>query len=143
MNTPKYTWLIAIPLTLFIQACAGPEFRTLYNYDPPKTSEGRASISQCDNTNVRCEQLEQMRVDNCLDRAELNYQYCTDQAQVDYNNSIDRCKDCGEKSRIKDDCEKEPCNRSGQCGNQYQRCYSNCGGQVTSETRCVAGCEKK
>jgi hypothetical protein len=140
MNTSKHTWLVAIPLTLFIQACAGPQYKTFYSYDPPKTSEGRACIFQCENTKVQCEQLAQMRVDNCQDRAELNFQRCADRAQADY----DRCKASGEdKICFKKDCGRGACNPSGQCDNQYQRCYSTCGGQVTSETRCVANCDKK
>ena len=140
MNTSQPTRLVIILLTLLIQACASPpQYQTFYNYDPPKTSEGRACIFQCENTKMQCEQVDQMRVANCQDRAELNFQRCSDRAQADY----DRCKASGEKYCFTDTCRKEPCNGSGQCDNQYQRCYSICGGQVTSETRCVANCEIK
>ncbi|NOT83782.1 MAG: hypothetical protein HOP02_03165 [Methylococcaceae bacterium] len=139
MNISQYTRLAIILLVILIQACANPKYQTFYNYDPPTTAEGRACTFQCENTKMQCEQVDQMRLANCQDRAELNFQRCTDRAQAEY----DRCKASGQKYCIADYCREETCNNNGQCENQYRRCFSICGGKVTSETRCVANCERK
>lgn len=81
-----------------------------------------------------------MRIANCRYRAELSFQRCTERAQADY----EHCKASGEYC-FEEYCDEETCNGDGdgQCDDPYQRCYSICGGQVTSETRCVANCEGK
>jgi hypothetical protein len=141
MNTSKCTWLLVIfLLTIILQACAtNPQYQTFYHYNPPKTTDGRACLFQCETTKMQCEQLDQMRADNCRERAELNFQRCSDRAQADYY----RCKNSGEKYCSQKSCARGTCNSSGQCDTQYNRCYSICGGQVTSETRCVSNCDKK
>jgi len=129
--------LVFILLTL-LQACASPLYQTFYSYDPPDTPEGKACIFQCENTRMQCEQLDDMRNNNCEQRAEMKYETCKQKAEIAY----EKCKSSGGKYCIEGWCNKETCSSTNQCVNQYQRCYSTCGGRVTSETRCVAHCEK-
>ncbi len=138
MNIRKYYCVLAVTLLAFIQGCASPKYETFYDFQPPQTSEGRACIFQCENTKMQCEQLDQMRIANCGDRADIDFQRCTDRAKAEY----DRCKASGKQYCAEARCEKTTCSSSGQCDTQYQRCYTTCGGKVTSETRCVANCEK-
>lgn len=137
MKNSKLTWILTIFLTILIQACATPQYKTFYNYDPPTTAEGRSCTFQCENTKMSCEQLDQMRVNNCQQMAEMNYQNCETRADTKYN----QCVASGQKYCAKDWCTKQECEASSQCDNQYQRCYSTCGGKVTSQTRCVANCQ--
>lgn len=137
MNNSKLILAIAILLTTLVQGCA-PEYKTSHTFIAPKTAEGKSCVFQCENTRMQCDQLDQMRVDNCRMRAENNYAYCEQQKQAAYNN----CVASGAQGCYQEWCQKEECPTSDRCENQYQRCYSTCGGQVTSETHCVANCEK-
>ncbi|MCB0353892.1 MAG: hypothetical protein KDD64_10220 [Bdellovibrionales bacterium] len=109
----------------------GPQMRTTYHFVPPETPEGRACIYQCENIQLQCDQLDQSEYSRCLDRAEDDYRRCEDR-------NVYRRQD-----------DQEYCYRSycpspdgERCKERHRSCYQSCGGQVSSETVCVANCDK-
>ncbi len=123
----KIYFVTVLVLLLFISGC-GPIYETTSTYVKPDNSEGVACTFQCENSRLRCEQNLELKRQNCNanDRiAELEYQQCVDKKG------------------------KKKCDRSwvfceintASCKATYNQCYTSCGGEVTTKTICVEGCE--
>lgn len=106
-----------------LSAC-GPVYDTQYTFLPPEDSTGRACVFQCDNSKLQCQQLQDQSAELCESRAEREYDRCVDKY--------------GEKKCYRDYCSSSDHER---CETQYRSCYQSCGGNVRSETVCVAFCD--
>lgn len=134
MNTYRLSNAAQLSLLalLFSVVSCGPQMQTNYQYFPPENPQGQACIFQCENSRMQCQHIQDMEYQRCQDRAEDRYQ---------------RCEDSNEYRR-KDDkqyCYREYCSSPDgeRCDNSYRSCYQSCGGRVTSETVCVANCDKQ
>lgn len=130
---------ITILSAIFLQGCATPQYDTFHSYVPPKGAEAKSCLFQCSMTETQCEQLSQMRLDNCVARSQNKYDACEAREQAVY----DRCVNSGRQDCYKDWCSQDECTASNTCKTKYNSCYSICGGIVNSETRCVANCDKE
>ena len=134
----KQTWIL-ITLCACSVSC-GPAYRTFYTYVPPKTVVGKGCVSQCNVMKMQCGQLEDQKLANCTQRADTAHRECERAAQAE----VLACKLGGNKSCVKPYCARQICVKDhATCDAQYRVCFQNCGGKVTSETRCVARCEKE
>ena len=141
MKQTKIFWTIVIFLAIFVQGCATPQYETFYSYIPPKGAEGTACIFQCSMTESQCEQLAQMRLDNCQTARANRLQACEYRTQAAYDlcvNTYGPNYGC-----YKEWCSENECTSTSNCKAKYNSCYSTCGGISSSETRCVANCEVK
>ena len=129
----KYYSFIIIIFTL---SCS-PVYKTNYSFTPPKTQTGKACIFQCENNKLQCEQLEEMRYERCLFRADREYERCERNKRYRYKS--DGKRECIENCW----CSKGHCKVNKEiCESRYRSCYQTCGGRVDSETICVSNCEK-
>ncbi len=113
-------WAAMLTAMLMLAGC-GPMYETQYSFVPPENESARACIFQCENGKLQCHQLEEMKEENCENRADRDYY---------------RCKDRGEKY-----CYRESCSVDYErCEGQYRSCYQACGGRVESRQVCVAFC---
>ena len=111
-------------LTLLFVGC-GPMYETQFLYNPPDSPQGQVCISQCEMNRINCEQLEDMRKENCEYRAREDYNHCRD-----YHNE--------------DSCFEESCSADySRCERMYNACYTACGGNVTTQQVCVAFCDQR
>jgi len=138
MKQPKVFLTIVIFLAIFIQGCATPQYDTFHSYVPPKGAVAKSCLFQCSMTETQCEQITQMRLDNCTMRSQTKFDACEAREQAVYN----RCVNSGRQDCYVGWCSQDECTSSNSCKTKYNSCYSICGGVVTSETRCVANCEQ-
>lgn len=129
-------------MAISLSGCFPPQYRTVYNLDPPTTAEGRACVFQCESAQGQCSILEEMRVDNCRDRVLASRDRC--EATLDAE--IDSCLANGLGSAYcyaRHNCNHvvDNCGLTDKCITQYNRCFEICGGEVTAQTQCVANCD--
>jgi len=132
--------IIALLGLLLLAAC-GPEYRTTYHYTPPPSAEGKHCVAQCQTTQTYCRT-------NCGHEERSCRQDARWKAQRDYDRYVDRQLERGRKiDRSPSSFESSyHCNDSSceaRCNEDFRICYNNCGGTVTSTTRCVSGCDQK
>lgn len=102
----------------------GPMYETQFFYTPPDSPQGQVCASQCEMNKINCEQLEDMRKENCEYRARQEYEDCL-------------------RYRYDDYCYEESCSADyTRCERMYNSCYTACGGKVTSQQVCVAFCNQ-
>ena len=127
--------IILLLLIAGLLSACGPIYKTEYAYSPPKSSMGNMCISQCINNKGMCEQMCQMRNENCRTRSRQDalYQYEVYKSkQLAKGERVDRDPSYFENSF--------GCNTSCDCNPTYNACYSSCGGQVLERKVCVAFC---
>ena len=118
-------------LTLSSVGC-GPMYETRYSFTPPKSANGRTCIFQCDNSRMQCRNFEEMHKSNCEMRGQLEEQRC--------ENDI-RYREGREPKWY--ECSTSSCSADyDRCDEIYRGCYQMCGGEVRSETVCVANCDQ-
>ncbi|MDC0358915.1 hypothetical protein OAO01_08870 [Oligoflexia bacterium] len=123
-------------LSVLLVACS-PVYRTDYAYIPPTSAQGKTCIFQCENTKIQCIQLEEMRYERCLDRADREYDRCERNKRYGYNKKGEwECQDnCY--------CFRSSCTlNESRCEERYRSCYQTCGGKVEGNTYCVSNCDK-
>lgn len=127
--------LFILFVSLIMSAC-GPVYQTDYTFTPPTTESGQMCVFQCDNSKLQCGQLEEMKYQNCLDRADREYYNCENNKRYGYNKNGEWvCQDnCY--------CFRSSCSvNEAICDDRYRMCYQTCGGKVQSRTYCVSNCE--
>jgi hypothetical protein len=128
----RKAWRIA-PLLLagvLVLTSCGPVYRTHYDFHQPPTEEGRRCVFQCQTAKLQCEQIEDMRMDRCLDREERKQARC-----------FRRMEQAGEEIGPYD-CQMEDCEANYErCDAGYRACFQACGGTIDKEVVCVSNCE--
>ena len=110
----------------------GPMYQTEYIYTPPKSQTGNACVFQCENSKQQCQQIQEMRSEDCERRAEYDYQRCED-----------RIYDREGRDAKWYECSRESCTADVErCEATYRSCYQSCGGKVEAQTRCVSNCDQ-
>lgn len=130
-------FILAI-ITLVLTAC-GPIYKKQYAYVPPASNMGKMCTAQCVQNKNSCEQMCQMRNDNCRMQARQDAMY-----QFEIYRS-DRLKQNlpVEKSINDFDRGSFGCQNTCGCSATYRSCYAACGGEVLERNVCVAFCDKK
>lgn len=82
MKSLKNFIVISILSTIFLQGCATPQYETFHSYVPPRGAEAKSCLFQCSMTESQCEQLTQMRLDNCVARSQNKYDACEAREQA-------------------------------------------------------------
>lgn len=116
---------LKLPFTLLVAGClsaCGPIYKTNYSYMPPKSSQGMMCITNCTSAQTNCEQLEELKKENCEHQSEIEYQLC---------------KNSGDKYCIHKSCYSS---EYGRCRSKFNECYQSCGGTVTTQQVCTAFC---
>jgi hypothetical protein len=116
---------------LGLVAGCGPIYDTRYHFVPPSDPSARSCIFQCENLKMQCEELEQMRVENCDYRARLDQDRC--RAEIRRQGREPKSHEC---SSLGGSCYAN----TERCEAKYRQCYQNCGGQVRTEQVCVFNC---
>jgi len=126
--------LMFIGVLIGITACE-PVYKTEYAYQPPNSATGRMCVSQCNQNKSMCEQMCQMRNDNCVQRARQDaiYQYENYRdEQMRHNEKI--------KKSLSDFDTSYSCRTHCKCVPAFNTCYNSCGGDVLERKKCVAFC---
>ena len=114
---------LAILGAYLLTACS-PIYKPRYYYSPPSSNPGMMCIAKCTSVRNNCEQLGEIKKDNCETQAERAYQIC---------------KQSGSK-----DCYRKSCYNkykySDRCVDQFNECYQSCGGTVKTQQVCTAFC---
>lgn len=125
------SWLyVAACFAIVLFGGCGPIYDTRYYYTPPQDPHGRFCILQCENLQMQCEQLEQMKVENCNHRARMEQDRC--RSDIRRHGREPKPHECPMIGTCSADTEH--------CENKYRICYQNCGGQVHAEQVCVFNC---
>jgi hypothetical protein len=120
--------LFLIFLALISSACA-PVMQTYYVYDAPTEQSGKQCLNHCLDIKATCE-----------NNSEALYNQCRSVAVSEYNTYIYARQSQGlpvEKTLSNFDY----CQKRENCQPSYNKCYTNCGGSVREEERCVAFCK--
>lgn len=127
--------LLLILLVTLLTGC-GPIYRTSYSYAPPTNQNGQMCTMQCLQTKNMCEQMCDMRQDNCDMRArdDARYRY------RDYERR--RREDRQPVDRSMDSFYYPSCNKDCRCVENYNDCFTLCGGRVLVHKTCQAFCNQ-
>ncbi|MCB0317712.1 MAG: hypothetical protein KDD56_03080 [Bdellovibrionales bacterium] len=129
-------FFLAVVFLFFFASC-GPVYKTDYSFTAPTTQSGKTCVFQCENTKLQCVQLEEMRYERCLDRADREYDRCERNKRYKYkaNGDVECVSNCY--------CYRSSCSiNEDSCDERYRSCYQACGGKVKATTYCVSNCEK-
>lgn len=141
-------FIIGIFLSLMLSGCFDPQYETVYDYQPPQDTKGRMCANQCLDSRTYCENTGQQLV---LQEKQICLQEEERRAQAEYEDYLAHTKEQGKEpeSNYYDFYQAYSCDyldgssNEQKCENNYNACYQNCGGQVTSQTFCVANCDEE
>ena len=121
---PSRLLSMQIVLAMLLVSC-GPVYRTTYDYTPPPTAEGKTCAVQCETIRMQCEQIEDLKKEQCEFRARIDHERCL------------------EKSGSSTRCSRDTCSVDREaCVSRYNSCYRTCGGTVAEDRACVSGCDE-
>lgn len=126
-----------VAAALLLTAC-GPIYRTDYTYVPPKSSKGPMCIAQCEQSRNTCNQMCEMQKQTCRAQgrqtALLEYQI--------YKNDQERSGRKVKKTIDDFDHSYYDCDHACGCQENFNICYTACGGQIQEHRVCTAFCDK-
>ena len=149
-------YIIAGALFLFVLTACSPVYQTTYSYIPPKKTKLRLCTTRCDTNLTACQSSCRAQQSRC-NAAQAQENLRADDAAARNSRIVsgDGHKhgkhNHGHSGRALTSqenaaaiphymgCDFLQCD----CTPGYNRCYTNCGGQVIAHTRCVAFCGKK
>ena len=135
MNTFK---LIIFSIITFSLVGCGPIYKKKYYYQAPRSFAARQCIaSNCERNKMMCENTCAANNRSCEWRA-------TEEARINFRQYVreQRRQNLPIKKSLSDFRNNWDCNADCGCESVYRRCYQTCGGQVTSQTVCVAFCDQ-
>ena len=118
-----------LAMSFLIVGC-GTIYDTRYSYLPPRNGQGMHCISNCEDSRSMCRDLENMRSDQCEERAKYEVEMC--EYRYERSGRNPGWFDCPRPSCSSDEA---------RCDTIYNSCYRGCGGDVEEETVCVANCD--
>ena len=126
--------LILVISTLILSAC-GPIYSTTYTYEPPQEWRGRKCVNRCLEDKSYCKVQDERlnrdcRRDEQLAAVPAYIFYVSEQKKL--GKPIDRSQDSF--------ANYSNCRTNSGCENNYNQCYSNCGGHVITNRVCTAFC---
>lgn len=150
--------LFFVALFLIGGCSTAPVYRTQYQFTQPSSIEGRQCATQCETNRMLCVQNKRGEQTQCEARAKDDALSCKQQARQDYGNCMRSASHTGNyRASTESNCRSILQSSSMQCDNRYSRCdmdssacdsgyrgcFSNCGGQVDKQVRCVANCDRQ
>ena len=150
--------LVLMVLLLEGGCSTDPVYRTEYQLTQPASIAGRQCVTQCETNRMLCIQNKREEQTQCETRAKDEALSCKQQARQDYSNCMRTASHTGNyRASTESNCRSILQSSSMQCDNRYSRCdmdssacdrsyrgcFSNCGGQVDKQVRCVANCDKQ
>jgi hypothetical protein len=130
-----------IMLILLLLAGCGPQIRTDYQWIAPQTRAGQMCASNCLYQKQQCEQPCAVEKSRCeaYKNAESQTEYMLQAYdRLNEGKSVTRSPSYTGYSKT---CRREGNYCNELCGDNYRLCFTNCGGQIISNTRCVAKCD--
>ncbi|MEO8400230.1 MAG: hypothetical protein ABI597_00355 [Gammaproteobacteria bacterium] len=134
----KIVLSLFISLMVFVVTACGPIYQTKYSYQPPHSDMGRMCASQCLQSKSSCDQMCQMRKDNCFLHARQNALVQFEAYKAEQKAKSKPVEKTPASFENTAGCD-QPCN----CGFDFNMCYQTCGGVVTKYEVCTAFCDKK
>jgi len=122
-------------LSCLMTAC-GPMYKTTYEYHPPENQRGRMCLNHCLDIKNECRAICNNHNDVCKDQA-------MQRAQMDFESYQHAQRETQQPitKTVNDFYNPWGCSESCHCEQQYNQCYSNCGGEVVPVQTCVAFCK--
>lgn len=135
----RYVPMVVLVLIATLLSACGPIYRTEYSYQPPKANLANMCISQCIQSKSMCEQMCQMRNENCRERAHQDALF-----QFEAYKREQRARGERINKSVSDFDQSYRCGMSTSCDctPAYNACYNSCGGKVIENKICVAFCGK-
>ena len=146
---------VCISVLLFACSC-NPVYATRYNYSPPSSIGGRNCLSQCDRDRTTCEVAQAQAYQSCRRASSAEFQACSSRASAEHQRCVSGADrqhsecvasgrtSCRRRLCIRNICIPRRCSSNAAlCLGQYNRCYSNCGGQVQATQVCVQHCPEE
>lgn len=135
---------VAVLAALLVAAC-GPVMETRYDYVPPVSDAGMKCVQNCQQQQSACQKAEQQERERCRARAERQADRAYNKAKDDYITALKLHAADASKYPMPAEPRRTVnyagCDKSSQCGIEYQGCYRSCGGQINESQVCVAMCE--
>ena len=136
----KKIFIILIGVATFSVTACSPIYKTGYNYAPPPSHEGLMCVDHCMGMKTLCEQTCETKQSKCEYDAKKD-------ASDDYDHYVREREYKGrEVKKDKYDFDRSSsCSQSScqqECAENYNSCYSSCGGGVSSSKQCTAFCDK-
>lgn len=119
----KFQSLIVALLFLILNFC-NPVWRTRYEYKQPIQDSEKNCASQCKNTEQLCEQME-----------DIKYQQCKSKAEEE------RDRHYKEKGTYSTYVSGFNCRRTNICTINYNECFKTCGGEIITISECTENCD--
>lgn len=113
--------------TALLTACASL-YRSETTYTAPTSSEGRSCVSACEGSNNQCRSKAKLRAENSQPKCEH-----------DARDDFERCLATAQGELGRSSCTRRYCSRdadTSDCKTDYDLCFQNCGGTVSSEQQC-------
>ena len=145
----KIKSFLATSLLFLLAACGPPQpyFQTTYQMVPPPSENGRMCANNCLMMQQNCRGSCSIQSQQCSINNTLAQQNAHHEAEEEYEDYVRDRQAIGKLIKKKredfysapsNDCSTEAC--TSQCANDYNMCYTNCGGQIIPHTNCVANC---
>lgn len=138
--------LAAVLAAAFVLAGCGPIMETKRDFIPPQSNAGMKCVQTCQQQQGACQKAEAKEKERCRAKAEKRADRAYEKARDAYITALKlHAADAAkypmpvEPTRSVD---YSACNKSSQCGIQYDSCYRSCGGQINEYQVCVANCEE-
>lgn len=125
---------IALALLFALSAC-GPIYSTNYIYVAPKSWDGRQCANECLQSQTNCHMQCNSQYQSCLNSARLA-------ATPSYLIYVESEQKKGRipKRTLDDFANYSSCQQTCDCDNTYGQCFTNCGGKIIAQRRCIAFC---
>lgn len=141
-------------LGLLLLVACGPRYETRYKYVAPKNQFGRQCVNFCLRDKAECQNVCQQSMNSCATISSIagmfDGSYTKNANKKCKANSLHGYRDpeCESDAfsisapKMTTDCNKEKRDCNNNCTQNYNACYSNCGGVVESYEVCVSFCNK-
>lgn len=131
----RLKYLICLFPLLFMLISCSPIYQTNYSYLPPKSKSGQMCLSQCQARKESCDKKCAKKLTKCQNQARQTALY-------NYTAYESSQKVAGQpvQQSLNDFYDDSSCQTDCGCGDNYNTCFTSCGGQIIPQTVCVAFC---
>lgn len=128
--------VLSVVIGLGLTACS-PVYHTNYSYVSPKSWRGRQCVNRCLRDRSQCHSRCRNANQRCHNDAEL----AAMPAYLEYLRH-QRKQNLPATQSVSDFANYASCSDYCGCEDTYRQCFTNCGGDVIANTKCVAFCKK-
>lgn len=138
MNNLLRLALLCLTLGIALAGC-GPVMQTQYSFTPPKSTQGKMMVTQCQQIQTLCRQNCRLEKQSCVSDARSRGMMEYQRYVAERNAKKEPLKRSPESFVSDWQCNDSRCEAS--CGEDFRLCYANAGGAVHAKTVCTAFCE--